>query len=121
MSPKRPVIAVIPHYNMPQTLGLLISQILSQDYHAVYVLDDNSSACDIRKVLAPYRSKVKLIAGKRNLGAACNRNRILKAKNLPADALLHFIDADCELRTADAPAQARRIFAKPGLGMVGGL
>src|SRR5690606_37359453 len=37
------------------------------------------------------------------------------------DALLHFIDADCELRTADAPAQARRIFAKPGLGMVGGL
>ena len=71
-SVERPVIAAIPHYNMPQTLVPLIRQILLDHYDAVYVLDDNSSNCGIREVLKPFGDSVNLIAGKENVGAGSN-------------------------------------------------
>lgn len=119
----KPVVAAIPHYNMPTTLTLLLQQVLKQQYSHVFVLDDNSTKCRIEDVLRPFGDSVTLIAGKENLGAGSNRNRILLANdNRLHGSILHFIDADCELVTSNAPAFARRLFAdNPALGAVGGL
>jgi len=118
----RPVIAVIPHFNMPQTLVPLLYQTLEQDYTATYVLDDDSSNCNIEEVLKPFGSKVTLIAGEENVGAGRNRNRILEAdsKRL-AGSILHFMDADVQLLTKDAPIKARRALTDASIGEVGGL
>jgi GT2 family glycosyltransferase len=118
----RPVIAVIPHYNMPATLVPLLGQVIEQGYDAVYVLDDKSTVCDIQELLAPFGMAVTLIAAKENLGAGGNRNRILAANaGVPGRAILHFIDADCELASDGIPAEARRIIAGSHIGAVGGL
>ncbi len=118
----RQVVAVIPHYNMSKTLVPLLVQVVVQKYDAVYVLDDHSTACSIKEVVAPFGSAVNLIAGTENRGAGANRNRILEGgpKNL-GGAILHFIDADCELETTGAPAIARELFSDPKIGVVGGL
>lgn len=119
---RRPVVAVIPHYNMPQTLVPLVTQIIAQQYDAIYVLDDHSTTCDIEEVVAPFGTAVNLVAGAENLGAGANRNRILEVgpKNL-SGAILHFIDADCELLTDNTPEAARKLFSDRKVGLVGGL
>ena len=118
----RPVVAVIPHYNMPQTLVSLVVQVIAQQYDAIYVLDDHSTTCDIEEVVAPFGSAVNLVVGAENLGAGPNRNRILEAdpKNLRG-AILHFIDADCEILTDNVPETARKLFSDRKVGAVGGL
>lgn len=121
-SAKQPVVAVIPYYNMPQTLVPLLRQVLADHYDAVYVLDDNSSNCDVQQVVAPFGSAVTLIAGKENLGAGRTRSRILEADSrVLKGAILHFIDADTELLTKGNPARARTLLADPTIGEVGGL
>ena len=115
----RPVVAVIPHYNMPQTLVPLLKQVVAQQYDAVYVLDDCSTVCDVKDVVAPFGSTISLIAGSENRGAGANRNRILGA-NL-GGAILHFIDADCELVSQEIPAAARKLLGDPQIGLVVGL
>lgn len=122
MSKKRPVIAAIPHYNMPETLVRLVGQTIEQDYDGVYVLDDKSTNCDIHEILRPFGKAVTLIAGTENVGAGGNRNRILQAD--PAKlrhSIIHFIDADCELTSKDIPYNTRRVFADGTIGAVGGL
>lgn len=118
----RPVVAVIPHYNMPQTLVSLLEQAVRQKYDAIYVLDDHSTLCDIEEVVAPFGSMVTLVKGTKNRGAGANRNRILEVspKNF-SRAILHFIDADCELLTEGTPEIARELFSDPKTGAVGGL
>jgi len=118
----RPVVAVIPHYNMSQTLVPLLEQVTTQKYDAIYVLDDRSTTCSIEEVVAPFSSTVNLVAGSENRGAGANRNRILEVgpENL-GGAILHFIDADCELLTEDTPEIARELFSDPKIGAVGGL
>lgn len=118
----RPVVAVIPHYNMPQTLVPLLEQIIAQKYDGVYVLDDHSTICDIEKIVAPFGSVVNLVVGTENRGAGANRNRILEvgSKNL-GGAILHFIDADCDLLTNGTPETARKLFLDHKVGAVGGL
>lgn len=118
----RLVAAIIPHYNMPQTLIPLIKQLVAQKYDSIYVLDDHSTNCDVKEIVAPFGSAVNLIAGSKNRGAGANRNRILEVvpENLEG-AILHFIDADCDLLTKDAPETARKIFSDPKVGAVGGL
>lgn len=123
LNPKgRPVVAVIPHYNMPQTLVPLLKQAIAQKYDAIYVLDDRSTICNTEEVIVPFGSAVNLIAGTENRGAGANRNRILEAdpKNL-GGAILHFIDADCELLTDNTPEIAKKLFSDPKVGAVGGL
>lgn len=116
------VIAVIPNYNMSETLVSLVRQVLQQEYAGVYVLDDHSTECDIEEIMKPFGSAVTLIAGSENRGAGGNRNRILEADSRPlGGAILHFIDADCELLSTNIPAQARRLFANDRVGAVGGL
>ena len=117
-----PVVAVIPHFNMPQTLTPLLEQATQQDYDGVYVLDDNSTNCNIREIAAPFGKAVNLIAGTENRGAGGNRNRILEADaKILGGSILHFIDADCELLGGNISDKARALFDDPSIGAVGGL
>ncbi len=115
----RPVVAVIPHYNMSQTLTPLLEQVVAQKYDAVYVLDDRSTVCNVEEVVAPFSAAVKLIVGTENRGAGANRNRILGTDL--RGAILHFIDADCELLSQEIPTTARKLFSEPQVGLVVGL
>lgn len=118
----RPIIAVIPHYNMPQTLVPLLEQVVAQNYNGIYVLDDHSTVCNIEEVVAPFGSAVNLVVGSENQGAGANRNRILEIDpDKLGGAILHFIDADCELLTENIPETARKLFSDPKVGAVGGL
>lgn len=118
----RPVVAVMPHYNMPQTLVPLLEQAVAQKYNAIYVLDDHSTVCNIEEVVAPFGPAVNLVAGSENRGAGANRNRILEiGPDKLGGAILHFIDADCEILTKDTPEIARRLFSDPSVGAIGGL
>lgn len=117
-SDNQKVIAVIPHYNMPQTLVPLLKQAITQKYDAIYVLDDHSTNCDVQALLKPFGTRVTLIAGDKNKGAGANRNRILQADL--KGAFLHFIDADCELLTENIPDAARKILSDPNIGAASG-
>lgn len=122
MTRKTPVVAVVPHYNMPVSLVRLVKQLLAQDYAAVYILDDHSTNCDIEETLKPFGSKAMLIKGARNLGAGMNRNRILEApKKQLSGSILHFVDADTVLLTKSIPEKARAFFVDKTVGEVGGL
>jgi GT2 family glycosyltransferase len=119
MNKKQNVVAVIPHYNMPKTLSSLLRQVITQGYDDVYVLDDRSTNCNVHGLIKPFVKTVNLIVGDTNKGAGANRSRILKA-NLKG-ALLHFIDADCELLTKNSPEIARKLFSDRSIGAIGGL
>jgi GT2 family glycosyltransferase len=116
-----PVIAAIPNYNMAENLRRLIPQVLEQRYDAVYVLDDASTDHSV-DVVREFGSEVKLARSGENRGAGGNRNQILD--HAPDGALIHFIDADMDLETAETPTVARQVvarYADSGVGLVGGL
>ncbi len=116
-----PVIAAIPNYNMADNLRRLIPQVLEQRYDAVYVLDDASTDHSV-DVVREFGSDVKLARSGQNRGAGGNRNQILD--HVPDGALIHFIDADMDLGTAETPTVAREVVARyagSGVGLVGGL
>lgn len=113
-----PVVAAIPNYNMGDSLNELLPQILSQDYNAVFVLDDASTDHSV-DVVRSYRSEVTLLRHNENKGAAATRNLVLEG--LGREAILHFIDADMELETKQIPEKARNLIGKEAVGFVGGL
>lgn len=121
MPHKQPVVAVIPHYNMPETLTKLLKQVIEQKYDQVYVLDDHSTNCSVREVVRPFGSAVNLIVGDKNRGAGGNRNRILEVDNPTLkDSILHFIDADCELVGSHTPDAVRKLLADTKNAWFGG-
>src|SRR5262245_26820712 len=118
----RPVVAVVPHYDMAVSLGRLLPQLLAEDYARVYVLDDASPdreafEAEVAGVTDP---RLHVVRSTTNQGPSLNRNRILRFDDLD-DAILHFIDADTELTGTGVPAVARQIFDDESVGMVGGL
>ncbi|HVV25976.1 MAG TPA: glycosyltransferase family 2 protein [Candidatus Saccharimonadales bacterium] len=118
MAPEKlSVVAAIPNYNMADSLNALLSQVLEQEYDDVYVLDDASSDHS-QEVAESWGSAVHFIAGRENLGAGGNRNRIIGA--LGRQALIHFLDADMILETERTPEIAREIM-RPDAAFVGGL
>ncbi len=94
------VVAAIPSYNHAEGLDKLLPQVLEQDYSAVFVMDD-ASTDETPDILAKYAESVKPVLGKENVGAAANRNRILKY-DLGKSAL-HFMDADQQLVSQRTP------------------
>lgn len=118
MSDKLPVIAAIPNYNMAGSLKELLPEVLEQGYDAVYVLDD-ASTDNSKETVRSFGTKVRFIAGSRNVGSGGNRNRIMEV--LDGESIIHFIDADMRLRTRGIPAMARKLMGEAGLGFVGGL
>lgn len=113
-----PVIAAIPNYNMADSLAVLLPQVLQQGYDAVYVLDD-ASTDDSRRVVEKFGSAVRFVAADKNLGAGGARNRILDAHS--DECIIHFLDADVRLETANVPALARQLMADPAIAITGGL
>jgi GT2 family glycosyltransferase len=116
---KRPVIAVIPHYNMTASLRRLLPQLTGQGYDAIYVLDDHSRE-NPAAVLKKFPG-VRLIRGTKNVGAGPNRQRILQVAAEWPDAIIHFIDADISLESRHIPDTLRHIFEDRTIGIAGGL
>lgn len=116
-----PVVAAIPNFNMAESLRQLIPQILAQRYDSVYVLDD-ASTDHSADVVNEYRGEVRFVQSKENRGAGANRNQIID--QVGGEAVIHFIDADMDLRTPETPSVARQVidqYAHQGIGVVGGL
>ena len=116
-----PVVAAIPNFNMADSLRRLLPQVLAQSYDDVFVLDD-ASTDDTVQVVDEFGGDVKLVRSPENRGAGANRNQIID--HVEDGAIIHFIDADMELQTAETPSIAREMmmrYADHGVGMVGGL
>lgn len=116
-----PVVAAIPNFNMAESLRRLIPQVLAQGYDGVFVLDDASTDHSI-DVVSEYGNDVRMVRSAQNRGAGANRNQIID--QVGDDAIIHFIDADMDLKTAEAPSVARQVihhYADRGVGVIGGL
>ena len=109
MAKQSPVVAAIPNYNMADNLRKLLPQILTQRYDRVFVLDDASSDHSV-DVVSGFSDEVKLLRSRENGGAGANRNQIID--HVEDGAIIHFIDADMELKTAETPTVAREVFAR---------
>jgi GT2 family glycosyltransferase len=121
MAKHTPVVAAIPNYNMADNLRRLLPQILAQGYDKVFVLDDVSTDHS-SEVVSEFGDDVKFVRNRQNGGAGANRNQIID--HVDDDAIIHFVDADMELRTAEIPTVAREVcarYADQGVGMIGGL
>jgi GT2 family glycosyltransferase len=121
MAKQLPVVAAIPNYNMGDNLRRLLPQVLAQRYDSVFVLDDASTDHSV-DVVSGFGHEVKLVRSPENRGAGANRNQIID--HLGDGAIIHFIDADMELKTSETPAVAREIvarYADRGVGLIGGL
>jgi len=72
---------IIPNYNGEKTIRKVIESILKQDYKKgkieIIILDDKSKDNSI-KILSQYKSKIKLIENKKNLGEVGSTNEGLK-------------------------------------------
>jgi GT2 family glycosyltransferase len=121
MAKQSPVVAAIPNYNMADNLCRLLPQILAQGYDKVFVLDD-ASTDHSAEVVGAFGDEVKFVRSRQNAGAGANRNQIIDY--VDDDAIIHFVDADMELKTTEIPTVAREVFARyadQGVGMIGGL
>ncbi|MGH7195304.1 MAG: glycosyltransferase family 2 protein [Candidatus Saccharimonadales bacterium] len=118
MANKIPVVAAIPNYNMAGGLERLLPQVLAQSYDHVYVLD-NASTDNSRQIAMNFGSRVTCVAGEQNICSAGNRNRIMD--QLKTNTLIHFLDADVELISANNPEKIRKIMSQPNVGFAGAL
>jgi glycosyltransferase involved in cell wall biosynthesis len=121
MAKDLPVVAAIPNFNMADSLGRLIPQVLAQGYDRVFVLDDASTDHTV-DVVSDFGDDVHLVRNPENRGAGANRNQIID--RVEDGAIIHFIDADMDLETAEIPTVARELFeryADRGVGLIGGL
>ena len=121
MADQSPVVAAIPNYNMADSLRRLLPQVLAQCYDKVFVLDD-ASTDDSVDVVSSFGGEVTLVRSPENRGAGANRNQIID--HVEDGAIIHFIDADMDLQTAEIPTVAREVvgrYADRGVGLIGGL
>ena len=116
-----PIVAAVPNFNMAESLRRLLPQVLAQGYDGVFVLDDASTDHSV-DVVNEYSSDVKMVRSTQNRGAGANRNQIID--QVGDEAIIHFIDADMDLKTTETPSVARQVighYAQRGVGVIGGL
>lgn len=121
MSKQLPVVAAIPNYNMGHHLRRLLPQLLERGYDRIFVLDDKSTD-DSVDIVRGFGDAVTLVESPENRGCTANRNQILD--HVGDNELIHFIDADMDVETAESAAVAREVIARYddlGVGAVGGL
>jgi GT2 family glycosyltransferase len=121
MAKELPVVAAIPNYNMGDSLRRLLPQVLAQRYDRVFVLDDASTDRSV-DVVSEFGDEVTLVRSRKNRGAGANRNQIMD--HVDDGGIIHFIDADMDLATAEIPTVARDVFARYAdreVGLIGGL
>ncbi len=117
---KLPIVAAIPTYNMANSLGELLPQVLAQDYDKVIVMDDDSTDSGAtRDMLAGFGKDITTVYGRANLGSGGNRNRVFEAL-AGKDANIHFLDADVELLSERNPERIRG-FPTKKIAFIGGL
>jgi len=121
MASRLPVVAAIPNFNMAENLRILLPQALGQGYDGVFVLDDASTDHSV-DVVSGFGSEVTLLRSNENRGAGANRNQIIE--HVEDGTLIHFLDADMELKTSQTAAIAREVvarYADRNVGLIGGL
>lgn len=111
------VAAVIPAYNAAGTLQVLLDDLVKQKYDEIIVLDD-ASTDDTAKITRNYKSKIRLIEGRNNVGSGANRNRII---GQTSSNILHFIDADMRLKSINTPDIIRQLHWPENTAYIGGL
>lgn len=120
MPDRLPVVAAVPNYNMGDYLRRLLPQLLVQGYDRIFVLDDASTDHSV-DVVREFRD-VTLVRSAINRGASANRNQIID--QVDDSVLIHFIDADMDLKTPNTPVVARQLAARyvdQRVGVIGGL
>jgi GT2 family glycosyltransferase len=121
MPEQLPVVAAIPNYNMGDYLRKLLPQILDQGYDRVFVLDDASTDNSV-DVVGEFGPSVTLVRSPHNRGASANRNQVIG--QVDDGVLIHFVDADMDLKTANIAEVARNLadrYVGEGVGVIGGL
>lgn len=116
-----PVIAAIPHYNMSESLGVLLEQLKNTTYDAVYVYDDASSE-EHQNALREYErhyKNVHFMYADENKGSGSARNAIVD--HLKQPTLIHFLDADVTLNITDPATLIRSIKDTEKHSFIGGL
>ncbi len=91
-----PLIAVVPTYNMAQSLKTLIVQLIREGYEQIFILDD-ASTDNTEEIIRSFTGKVRYTRFRKNVGSAANRNRIidvLRRLKMPDETVINFIDAD---------------------------
>lgn len=111
------VSVIIPHYNSPDTLGHLLTQLSSDSFDNVIVLDDYSDDTLTLKNIANSHRNVQFVYGEENLGAGGNRNRALK---LGLTGIVWFLDCDMEVLSLENGRKLRELFASNQRQMIGG-
>jgi GT2 family glycosyltransferase len=115
---KLPVVAAVANYNMALELGNLLPQLTEQGYSDIFVLDD-ASVDDSHDVVSDFSNEVIFVPGQTNEGAGANRNRIIG--ELGYDAIIHFLDADVDLKTRRSAEVISEIIPSEPFGFIGGL
>lgn len=118
MTSRLPVAAVVPNYNMADSLKELVPTLLNGGYDSVYVLDD-ASTDHSADVIADFGNDVNGIIGQENVGSGANRNRIISV--LGSESVIHFIDADMVMETPDPAEIVSDWVNSPSVGFTGGL
>jgi GT2 family glycosyltransferase len=112
-------IIAIPNYNMRDTLGRLLASLEAEESDHIYVLDDASRDGSADYVAGSFPA-VTVVRGRANVGAAGNRNRVLRY--LRGDEIVVFADADLELKSSGLARTVQGWFADDEkLGLAGGL
>ena len=94
----------IPNFNGLEGLKKLLPQVTKEEFKNIYVLDDCST--DKSEEYVKKFPKITFVKGKKNLGPAGNRNRIL---NCQLGDIIFFIDADMELKVRDIMIVTRHL------------
>jgi len=111
---------IIPNYNGEKTIERVIESILKQDYKKgkkeIIILDDKSKDNSVKKI-SKYKSKVKLIINKKNIGEVGSTNRGLKIAKYE---IICIILCDYILESKNwLTRMIKAINSNPKIGMVG--
>ena len=89
----KPIVSVIvPAYNAEKTIEKCLDSLLNQTLKSIEIIVINDCSKDnTLKILKKYKSKIKLLDNKKNLGPAGSRNRGLDAAT---GDYIGFVDSD---------------------------
>lgn len=108
---ERPLVTVvILYYKRSSTIRETIHSVIRQDYpYREIILVDNHSQDDLKSVIEPFRSEIRLIELPENLGACGGRNAGIRAAR---GQILIFLDDDMSFSTSEELTKIVEAFAR---------
>ncbi len=90
------IVLAIPTYNRAEHLAKLLPEVIKLGFYKIFIFSIHRSSTDNSQLIYKQFPEVKVISGKKNLGPAGNRNRIL-GEDL--GDVVFFLDDDVRLKT----------------------